>query len=123
MESIWGSGTYYSTRPSLAMKYQHRLHSGVSAFSSYLAGVKGVKGWSGFKQVMAVDVLTGDANEMEPDQSMCNPPKIEDDSIGKRLGISELRYDSIKAVHPHGDTHIYITYNRGHGYPSFSSRT
>ena len=39
-EGIWGSGTYYSTNPPLAMKYQHRLHSDDSAFSSYLADVK-----------------------------------------------------------------------------------
>ena len=37
----------------------------------------------------------------------------------RQLGISELRYDSVEAIHPHSNTPIYITYNSGHGYPKY----
>lgn len=40
-------------------------------------------------------------------------------SACRRLGISELRYDSIKATHPQSGTPIYVTYNSGHGYPKY----
>lgn len=43
-EGIWGSGTYYSTQPVLAMSYEHPVQSSDSAFNSYLAGVKHTKG-------------------------------------------------------------------------------
>lgn len=39
--------------------------------------------------------------------------------VCRQLGISELRYDSVTAMHPHSDTPIYITYNSGHGYPKY----
>lgn len=40
-------------------------------------------GFAVLKQILAVDVLTGKAKEMKADSSMRNPPKIEDESIGK----------------------------------------
>ena len=39
--------------------------------------------------------------------------------VCRQLGISELRYDSVEAMHPHSYTPIYITYNSGHGYPKY----
>ena len=43
-EGIWGSGTYYSTQPALAMSFEHPVQSNDSAFKSYLAGVQHTKG-------------------------------------------------------------------------------
>ena len=34
MKGIWGAGTYYSSKPSLAMKYHHRLRWGDTASSN-----------------------------------------------------------------------------------------
>ena len=37
---------------------------------------------AGLEQMLAVDVLTGKATEMVSDRSLCNAPKVEDESIG-----------------------------------------
>ncbi|KAL3136737.1 hypothetical protein ABBQ38_005454 [Trebouxia sp. C0009 RCD-2024] len=115
-EGIWGSGTYYSCQAPLATRFAHTLQHQDLAFTNYSAGVPNSKG---LRQILAVDVLTGKSKEMQADSSMRNAPKIEDESVGRRLGISELRYDSIKAIHPQSGTPIYVTYNSGHGYPKY----
>lgn len=37
----------------------------------------------------------------------------------RRLGIANLRYDSVSGVHPNGKTPIVVTYNSGHAYPRY----
>ena len=59
------------------------------AFDSPLS-VLSINSLAGLRQIMAVDVLTGNAKEMAPDRCMRNPPLIEDAPI--------LRYIPIHAV-------------------------
>ena len=45
-EGVWGSGTYYSSQPALAISYEHPVQGNDPACKHYLAGVDptGVKG-------------------------------------------------------------------------------
>ena len=47
-------------------------------------------GHAGLRQILAVDVLTGKAKEMQADSSMRNAPLIEDESIGRLVSCSYL---------------------------------
>lgn len=37
---------------------------------------------AGLQQIMAVDVLTGKSKLLVADDTLCTPPKIEDESVG-----------------------------------------
>ena len=50
--------------------------------------LQGMLGHAGLRQILAVDVLTGKAKEMQADSSMRNAPKIEDESIGRSVCCS-----------------------------------
>ncbi|KAL3158168.1 hypothetical protein ABBQ32_011758 [Trebouxia sp. C0010 RCD-2024] len=86
-EGVWGSGTYYSCQAPLATRFEHKVQRQDPISTNYSAGVPNSKG---SRQILAVDVLTGKAKEMQPDSSMRNAPKIEDESIGRLVCCSYL---------------------------------
>ena len=77
--ALWGPGTYYSTRPKLAMGYAHTLtdkDEGIANQSHTFVDL------TGLKQILAVDVLVGKAKELAQDSSLKMPPLLEDQSVG-----------------------------------------
>ncbi|DBA77142.1 TPA: hypothetical protein ACH3X1_009718 [Trebouxia sp. C0004] len=116
LKGHWGVGTYYATKPGLALRFGHTLQTGDLAFSTNLADLS-CSQRQGLKQVLAVDVLTGKSKHLGQDPSLRLPPKLEDAQVGQRLGIPDLRYDSVSGTYSSCQTPIYITYNSAHGYP------
>ncbi|KAA6427151.1 MAG: RNase III inhibitor [Trebouxia sp. A1-2] len=116
LNGLWGYGTYYSTTPSLALTYEHNVSStneGMQNGSHSFGSTKDLK------QMIAVDVLTGKAKHLAQDKTLRMPPMLEDGSIGRRMGVAGLRYDSVTGIHPHHNTPIFVTYNSGHAYPKY----
>ncbi|DBB05040.1 TPA: hypothetical protein ACH3X3_010308 [Trebouxia sp. C0006] len=118
LTGAWGVGTYYATKPRLALHFGYTLQAGDLAFSTSLAGFS-YSQRQGLKQVLAVDVLTGKSKHLGQDRSLRMPPKLEDARVGQRLGIPDLRYDSVSGTYTSCQTPIYITYNSAHGYPKY----
>ncbi|DBA92767.1 hypothetical protein WJX77_000576 [Trebouxia sp. C0004] len=116
LNGLWGYGTYYSTTPSLALSYEHNVSStdeGMQNGSHSFGSTKDLK------QLIAVDVLTGNAKQLAQDKTLRMPPMLEDGSIGRRMRVAGLRYDSVTGIHPHHNTPIFVTYNSGHAYPKY----
>lgn len=116
LNGLWGYGTYYSTTPSLALTYEHNVSStdeGMQNGSHSFGSTKDLK------QMIAVDVLTGKAKQLAQDKTLRMPPMLEDGSIGRRMGVAGLRYDSVTGIHPHHSTPIFVTYNTSHAYPKY----
>ena len=59
-DGAWGEGTYYSTRPALAMRYGHQLATNRE-----------------LKQILAVDVLTGRSTHLSAGRKLRNPPVVQ----------------------------------------------
>lgn len=52
--------------------------------------------------------------------SLCAALHMTDMALAcRRLGIPELRYDSVAGTYNSCQTPIYITYNSAHGYPKY----
>lgn len=82
LSGSWGVGTYYSTKPRLALGFGHTLQTGDLAFSTHLADI-GFTKRQGLKQVLAVDVLTGKSKSLPQNQTLRMPPKIEDPGVAE----------------------------------------
>lgn len=52
--------------------------------------------------------------------TLCAALQLKDMALAcRRLGIPELRYDSVAGTYNSCQTPIYITYNSAHGYPKY----
>ena len=89
MTGAWGVGTYYATKPRLALHFGYTLQAGDLAFSTSLAGFS-YSQRQGLKQVLAVDVLTGKSKHLGQDRSLRMPPKLEDARVGQYVLFSLL---------------------------------
>ena len=74
LNGLWGCGTYYSTRPRLAMDYQHSVSASDKGVQS---GLHTFNASDGLKQLLAVDVLTGKAKELRQNSSLRIAPELE----------------------------------------------
>ncbi len=87
LTGAWGVGTYYATKPRLALQFGYTLQAGDVAFSTNLAGLRyGQR--QGLKQVLAVDVLTGMSKHLGQDRSLRMPPKLEDARVGQYVLVT-----------------------------------
>ena len=82
LTGAWGVGTYYATKPRLALQFGYTLQAGDLAFSTNLAGLSHSQR-QGLKQVLAVDVLTGKSKHLGQNRSLRMPPKLEDAQVGQ----------------------------------------
>ena len=78
--ALWGHGTYYATRPTLAMSYAHKLTRSDEGITNNLHPFTRL---TGLRQILAVDVLVGKAKSLAQDNSLQMPPCLEDESVGK----------------------------------------
>ena len=78
--ALWGHGTYYATRPGLAMSYAHSLASSDEGITNNLHPFASL---AGLEQILAVDVLVGKTKELAQDTTLRMAPLLEDETVGK----------------------------------------
>lgn len=91
-QGMWGRGIYFAENASYSHAYAHQTGSN--------------------RQILLVNLLVGEAKELDPNRSIQVPPVKETLPDG-----SEIRYDTIKGVT--GGSRVYIVYENKRAYPAY----
>jgi Poly(ADP-ribose) polymerase catalytic domain len=86
---MWGKAIYFAVKAAYSHQYRHNLSNGTS-------------------QMFYARVIIGKTKQMNPDNTLIKPPKIEG---------SDKHYDSVKGFT--GDSDVYMVYASRKAYPEY----